>query len=583
MSPHHLILSSKLMTTPCLKIITSLFLFSLFYTIVSTFFTSPSSSPSHELHQHLQKSHFDFCPSNYTNYCPCQHPKRQKRFRKAKQFRNERHCPQSTEKLRCLIPSPVGYQSPFPWPKSKESAWFFNVPFPKLVEYKKSQNWVKLEGDRFVFPGGGTSFPEGIKGYVGALNRLLPVPLESGAIRTVLDVGCGVASFGASLLDYDILTMSIAPSDEHDAQVQFALERGLAAMLGVLSIHRLTFPSRSFDMVHCSRCLVKWTSYDGLYLREIDRILRPGGFWVLSGPPINWRVNYKSWKIEPQVLEKEQNILEELAMQLCWEKVAEREQIAVWQKPINHIKCIQKLKTRRSPNFCNSSDPDAGWYTKMTACIFPLPEVKGVHEISGGVLEKWPLRLNTAPPRVRNENTDGVALKSYIEDNQTWKRRVSKYGMMLKSLSSGKYRNVMDMNAGFGGFAAAMVKFPVWVMNVVPFDAKSNNLGIIYERGLIGTYMDWCEPFSTYPRTYDLIHASGVFSMYMDKCDITDILVEMHRILRPKGAVIIRDHGDAILKVKEITDKIRWKGKVVAGDEDGAFHTEMIMIIDNAD
>ena len=62
-------------------------------------------------------------------------------------------------------------------------------------------------------------------------------------------------------MDYDILTMSLAPSDEHQSQVQFALERGLPAMLGVLSIHRLTFPSRSFDMVHCSRCLVPWTAY----------------------------------------------------------------------------------------------------------------------------------------------------------------------------------------------------------------------------------------------------------------------------------------------------------------------------------
>lgn len=127
----------------------------------------------------------------------------------------------------------------------------------------------------------------------------------------------------------------------------------------------------------------------------------------------------------------------------------------------------------------------------MTACIFPLPDVKDVHEVSGGVLEKWPMRLETVPPRVRNENDDGFTLKTYIEDNQTWKRRVSNYGVLLKSLSSGKYRNVMDMNAGFGGFAAAIVKYPVWVMNVVPFDAKSNNLGIIYERGLIGTYMDW--------------------------------------------------------------------------------------------
>ncbi|KAK7304289.1 hypothetical protein VNO77_45157 [Canavalia gladiata] len=570
-------LNSKFMTVPYLKILSTFFLFSFLYFIASSFFSFTSPS----FHQQLQQNHhFPFCPNNYTNHCPCQDPLRQKRFPKAKLFRKERHCPQTgDERFRCLVPTPLGYRNPFPWPHSKESAWFGNVPFPKLVEYKKSQNWVRLEGDRFVFPGGGTSFPQGVKGYVHHLNRLLPQPLESGAIRTVLDVGCGVASFGASLMDYDILTMSIAPSDEHEAQVQFALERGLPAMLGVLSTHRLTFPSRSFDMAHCSRCLVPWTAYDGLYLREIDRILRPGGFWVLSGPPINWRVNSRAWQTEAQVLEKEQNILEDLATQLCWEKVAEREEIAVWQKPINHISCIKNLKTWRSPKFCNSSDPDAGWYTKMTACIFPLPDVNDVHETSGGVLEKWPARLNAAPPRVRNN--DDFTLKTYIEDNQTWKRRVSNYGVMLKSLSSGKYRNIMDMNAGFGGFAAAMVKYPVWVMNVVPFDAKSNNLGIIYERGLIGTYMDWCEPFSTYPRTYDLIHASGLFSMYMDKCDITDILLEMHRILRPKGTVIIRDHGNVIHKVKEITDQIRWKGTLVAGDEDGAFHQEMIMIIDN--
>lgn len=65
-------------------------------------------------------------------------------------------------------------------------------------------------------------------------------------------------------MDYNILTMSIAPSDKHEAQVQFALERGLPAMLGILSVHRLPFPSRSFDMAHCARCLVQWTNYGTL-------------------------------------------------------------------------------------------------------------------------------------------------------------------------------------------------------------------------------------------------------------------------------------------------------------------------------
>lgn len=72
---------------------------------------------------------------------------------------------------------------------------------------------------------------------------------------------CQVASVGAFLLNYNILTMSIAPRDIHEAQVQFALERGLPAMLGVLSTYKLPYPLRSFDMVHCSRCLVNWTAY----------------------------------------------------------------------------------------------------------------------------------------------------------------------------------------------------------------------------------------------------------------------------------------------------------------------------------
>ncbi len=126
----------------------------------------------------------------------------------------------------------------------------------------------------------------------------------------------------------------------------------------------------------------------------------------------------------------------------------------------------------------------------MDPCIIPLPQVKDVHDISGGALEKWPKRLNVAPPRIRSKIINGITVKTLNEDVQLWKRRVSYYGIILKSLNNCKYRNVMDMNAGFGGFAAALTKCLAWVMNVVPFDAN-NTLGIVYERGLIGTYMNW--------------------------------------------------------------------------------------------
>ena len=52
--------------------------------------------------------------------------------------------------------------------------------------------------------------------------------------------------------------MSFAPRDTHEAQVQFALERGVPALIGVLASIRLPYPSRAFDMAHCSRCLIPW-------------------------------------------------------------------------------------------------------------------------------------------------------------------------------------------------------------------------------------------------------------------------------------------------------------------------------------
>lgn len=60
-------------------------------------------------------------------------------------------------------------------------------------------------------------------------------------------------------------------------------------------------------------------------------------------------------------------------------------------------------------------------------------------------------------------------------------------------------------------FAAALKDMNVWVMNVVPVDS-ADTLPIIYERGLFGMYHDWCESFSTYPRSYDLLHADHLFS-----------------------------------------------------------------------
>jgi hypothetical protein len=153
----------------------------------------------------------------------------------------------------------------------------------------------------------------------------------------------------------------------------------------------------------------------------------------------------------------------------------------------------------------------------METCISPLPDVKSEEEVAGGALEKWPERAFAVPPRITQGSLSGLTLEKFQEDNKLWAERVEYYKKLIPPLAKGRYRNVMDMDAGMGGFAAALMKYPLWVMNVVPAGSARDVLGVIYERGFIGTYHDWCEAFSTYPRTYDLIHADKVFSFYLDR------------------------------------------------------------------
>lgn len=127
----------------------------------------------------------------------------------------------------------------------------------------------------------------------------------------------------------------------------------------------------------------------------------------------------------------------------------------------------------------------------MDTCITPVPEVADANEEAGGEVKKFPARLNAIPPRVSKGLVPGITMESYQEDNKLWKKHVNSYKRINGLIGTTRYRNIMDMNAGLGGFAAAIESPKSWVMNVVPTIAE-NTLGVIYERGLIGIYHDWC-------------------------------------------------------------------------------------------
>lgn len=96
------------------------------------------------------------------------------------------------------------------------------------------------------------------------------------------------------------------------------------------------------------------------------------------------------------------------------------------------------------------------------------------------------------PPRISLGTVDGVTPETFHNDMKTWNRRISYYKTVNTQLGQpGRYRNILDMNAFLGGFAANLIADPLWVMNIVPAEAKTDTLGAIYERGLIGTYQSW--------------------------------------------------------------------------------------------
>ncbi|KAK9941556.1 hypothetical protein M0R45_007260 [Rubus argutus] len=464
----------------------------------------------------------------------------------------ERHCPE--EASTCLVPLPEGYKRPIQWPTSREKIWYHNVPHTKLAVVKGHQIWVKVTGEYLTFPCGGTQFKNGALHYIDFIQKSRPDIAWGKRSRVILDVGCGVASFGGFLFDRDVLAMSFAPKDEHEAQVQFALERGIPAISAVMGTTRLPYPSSVFDLVHCARCRVPWHVEGGKLLLELNRVLRPGGYFVWSATPVYQKLpeDVGIWKA-----------MSKLTKSMCWDLVVINKDklnqvaAAVYRKPSTN-ECYNK-RVRNEPALCNESDdPNAAWKVPLEACIHRVPE--DASDRGSRWPPQWPLRLEKPPYWLKSQlDVDGKsAPEDFISDYKHWKNVVSKTYLNGMGINWSSVRNVLDMRAVYGGFAAALKDLKVWVMNVVPPIDSRDTLAIIFERGLIGMYHDWCESFSTYPRTYDVVHADHLFSVLKKRCNLVAVIAEVDRILRPEGKLIVWDDAETLNEIESMAKSLQW-------------------------
>jgi len=93
-------------------------------------------------------------------------------------------------------------------------------------------------------------------------------------------------------------------------------------------------------------------------------VLRPGEFWILSGPPVNWKTRYKGSNRTEENLKAKQDAIEDGAQRRCWKKYAENGGLAIWRKPFNHIECENNRKKDAEfrPHICSKSEnPDTTW------------------------------------------------------------------------------------------------------------------------------------------------------------------------------------------------------------------------------
>ncbi|KAK4256813.1 hypothetical protein QN277_006490 [Acacia crassicarpa] len=530
-------------------------------TQIGSFSTQASESKSEKESQNLSKQptgQYDWKLCNVTagpDFIPClDNWQAVRNLRNTKHYEHrERHCP--AEAPTCLVPLTEGYRTPIEWPRSRDKIWYHNVPHTMLAQYKGHQNWVKMAGEYLIFPGGGTQFQHGALHYIDFIQQSVPEVAWGKHTRVILDVGCGVASFGGFIFERDVLTMSFAPKDEHEAQVQFALERGIPAISAVMGTKRLPFPAKVFDAIHCARCRVPWHIEGGKLLLELNRVLRPGGLFLWSATPV--------YQKEPEDVEIWE-AMKVLTKAMCWEVVSiQRDRlnkvgIAIYRKPASN-ECYMK-RSKNEPSLCpDFDDPNAAWNVPLQTCMHKAPE--NSTELAYKWPEEWPARLSK-PPYWLLSSQVGVygkpAPEDFTADYEMWKNVVSGSYLNGIGVDWSKVRNVMDMRSVYGGFAAALRDLNIWVMNVVPIDS-ADTLPIIYERGLFGIYHDWCESFSTYPRTYDLLHANNLFSKLKKSCNLTGVVAEVDRILRPSGKFLVRDKSETIQEIEEIVKSLHWK------------------------
>ncbi|KAF8645099.1 hypothetical protein HU200_066205 [Digitaria exilis] len=454
---------------------------------------------------------FPECPADFQDYTPCTDPKRWRRYGNYRLSFMERHCPprRSAKNAR---PAAQGYKPRSGGPRARTSAG--TATSPTTGSTARNPTSTGSQGRRpLPLPGGGTMFPNGVGEYADRMQSLIPGCATARCARRSTR-GAASASWGGDLLGRGILTVSLAPRDNHEAQVQFALERGIPAILGIISTQASRSPRH----------------------------------------PSTWRTA-RDASSRGRSAEGRPRPAQEDARAMCFKLYNMKGDIAVWQKSPDAGACYDKLTPITTPAKCDDSvDPDAAWYVPMRSSL----------------ASRRPARVQEAGAQRHAEMAAAAHRRAGAHQRRAGKQRGGPSSRRRQVRGQGpsttrrccrrsgtdKIRNVMDMNTVYGGFAPSLIKDPVWVMNVSP--PTDPTLGVVYAEASSESTTTGVRHFRHTPRTYDLLHLDGLFTAESHRCEMKFVLLEMDRILRPTGYAIIRESTYFLDSVAAIAKGMRW-------------------------
>jgi len=110
-------------------------------------------------------------------------------------------------------------------------------------------------------------------------------------LRRILEVGCGTGAVSASVAR-ELPSAKVSGVDLNIRRLEFARSHDPASAYAAGDGKQLPFPARAFDLVLC-HFLLLWIPSPILALREMARVVRPGG-WViaLAEPDHSARIDY---------------------------------------------------------------------------------------------------------------------------------------------------------------------------------------------------------------------------------------------------------------------------------------------------